>query len=255
VSKYLSMQVLLDELKRRQDAGNPVELWLRDDDAIEPSAALSRFNTLTKAYSIPATLAVIPENTGEALVENLAPLSHLNIAVHGWSHNNYAPDTQKKQELGNHRSFELVLAELSDGFEVLSTSYAERFVPLLVPPWNRIADDLVAYLPGIGFTGLSTFGHEKPAAIRMINTHVDLIDWKGTRGGRAADSLLGEFIENIRATQKPIGFLTHHLVHDEAAWHFMENLFEATAILDGRLWVSSREILDRALPDPGFPTE
>ena len=126
---------------------------------------------------------------------------------------------------------------------------------MLVPPWNRIADDLVGSLPAIGFTGLSTFGHEKPAAIQMINTHVDLIDWKGTRGGRAADSLLGEFIENICATEKPIGFLTHHLVHDEAAWHFMEILFEATARHDGRLWVSSREILDRSLPDPGFPTQ
>jgi peptidoglycan/xylan/chitin deacetylase (PgdA/CDA1 family) len=249
------MQVLLDELKRRQDAGNPVTFWLRDDDAVEPSAALSRFSALTEAYSIPATLAVIPENTGEALAENLRHMSHIDIAVHGWSHKNHAPETEKKQELGIHRPCEQVLVELSQGFNTLSTLYADRFVPLLVPPWNRIAHELIDSLSDIGFTGLSTFGHEKPEAIKMINTHVDLIDWKGTRGGRSSDLLVGEFIENICATQKPIGFLTHHLVHDEAAWSFMENLFEATARHKGCRWVSSREILNRGLPDPGFPAQ
>jgi hypothetical protein len=256
------MQVLLDELKRRQDVGMPVEFWLRDDDAVEPSAALSRFNTLTETYSIPATLAVIPEQTGEALVESLHHMSHINIAVHGWSHKNHAPETEKKQELGSHRPSEQVLIELAKGFSRLSTLYGGRFVPLLAPPWNRIAHDLVDSLSDIGFAGLSTFGHEKPAAIKMLNTHVDLIDWKGTRGGRASDPLVGEFIENIRSTQKPIGFLTHHLVHDEAAWSFMENLFQATAQHEGCRWVSSPEILNmdrllfhEPLPDPRLPAQ
>jgi hypothetical protein len=255
VSGNIFMHVLSDELNRRKQAGKPVRFWLRDDDAVEPSTALSRFNTLTEAYSIPATLAVIPENTGEPLVENLDNLSHINIAVHGWSHKNYAPDTQKKQELGSHRPCEQVLVELSQGFNRLSALYTDRFVPLLVPPWNRIAQDLVGSLSDIGFAGLSTFGHEKPATIKMINTHVDLIDWKGTRGGRASDQLFGEFIENIRATDKPIGLLTHHLVHDEAAWSFMESLFEATAHHGGCRWVSSREILESTLPNPGFPAQ
>lgn len=238
------MRELLDELTHRQNVGKPVTFWLRDDDAVEPSAALSRFNSLTEAYSIPATLAVIPECTGEALVENLHQATHINIAVHGWSHKNYAPETQKKQELGSHRSVDAIVAELSKGFNRLSTSYADCFVPLLVPPWNRIAHDVVNSLADIGFTGLSTFGHEKPAVIKMINTHVDLIDWKGTRGARPSDTLVGEFIENIRTTEKPIGFLTHHLVHDEVAWSFMESLFEATSHHEGCRWVSSREILD-----------
>jgi len=113
------MQALLDELNRRQDAGKPVRFWLRDDDAVEPTKALSRFNILTSSYSIPATLALIPENTEQALAEELQQMAHLNIAVHGWSHENHAPATQKKQELGNHRPQEQVLAELSNGFNKL----------------------------------------------------------------------------------------------------------------------------------------
>jgi len=247
------MQELLDELEHRRIAGKPVRFWLRDDDAVKPSAALSRFNTLTERYSIPTTLAVIPENTGKALVENLSHMKHINIAVHGWSHKNHAPENEKKQELGSHRSSELVLAELSRGLSKLSALYKDRFVPLLVPPWNRIADDLVDSLADIGFTGLSTFGHEKPAVIKMMNTHVDLIDWKGTRGGRESDQLVGEFIKIMRATEKPVGFLTHHLVHDELAWRFIEDFFEMTKHHDGCCWMSSREVLDETLPNPGFP--
>lgn len=249
------MKKLLDELSRRQDAGSPVTFWLRDDDAVVPSAALDRFNTLTEAYSVPATLAVIPENTGEALAKCLQPMSHIDIAVHGWSHSNYAPATQKRQELGSHRPVELVLGELSKGFDNLSTLYAKHFVPILVPPWNRITPNLLDSLAGVGFTALSAFGQEEPAVIKMLNTHVDLIDWKGTRGGRATDLLIGDFINTIQTTRKPIGFLTHHLVHDDAAWAFMETLFDATVRHTGCRWVSSREILDKESPDPGFPAQ
>lgn len=255
MSSASDMQPFLDELKRREDDGNPITFWLRDDDAIEPSDALDRFNSLTKAYSIPATVAVIPETTGQTLVENLRAMSHIHIAVHGWSHGNHAPESEKKQELGSHRPIDEVLAELSKGFKRLSSLYTNRFVPLLVPPWNRIADDVVSSLGSLGFKGLSTFGLEKPTPIKMINTHIDLIDWKGSRGGRNSDQLIGEFIRCSRATGNPVGFLTHHLVHDAAAWAFMENLFEASGHHGGCRWVSSEEILNDSFPDPRFPAE
>ena len=33
---------LLDEIDRRQNTGRPLRLWLRDDDAVEPTPALER---------------------------------------------------------------------------------------------------------------------------------------------------------------------------------------------------------------------
>ncbi len=249
------MQALLDELKRREDEGAPVQFWLRDDDAVMPSQALDRFIALTKKTTVPANLAVIPADTGIELASHLKHAPHISVSVHGWAHTNHAPDSEKKQELGNHRDTTDIVAQLKAGFTALSDFYADQFVPLLVPPWNRIAKEVVEELPAIGFQALSTFGREKPAPIRMINTHVDLIDWKGTRGGRPTDELVADFVKTIKHTQTPIGFLTHHLVHDEAAWDFMESLFEATASNQACQWVSINTILSADLPDPRLPAE
>jgi hypothetical protein len=62
---------------------------------------------------------------------------------------------------------------------------------------------------------------------------VDIIDWHGTRGCRAHELIVGEIVSQLDAaladsSQPPIGILTHHLVHDEASWTFLEALFEHT---------------------------
>lgn len=237
------MQPLLDELARQHDAGRVVQFWLRDDDAVEPTDALERFNTLTREFLVPACLAVIPANTGKELSIYLNNDSHLSIAVHGWAHENHAPENEKKQELGAHRNLADIIAELINGFDQLKSTYPDTFTPLLVPPWNRIATSVVNELPKIGFEALSTFGLEKPAPLRMLNTHVDLIDWKGTRGGRSTQALIADLVKAIQETPTPIGFLTHHLVHDEAAWLFMERLFEATADCPSSRWVSVKDAI------------
>ena len=48
-------QPLLAELDRWQRCRPPAPLWLRDDDAIEPTAALDRLLDLTGRHAIPAT--------------------------------------------------------------------------------------------------------------------------------------------------------------------------------------------------------
>ncbi len=237
------MQPLLDELTRQRDSGRIVQFWLRDDDAVEPTEALGRFNTMTREFKVPACLAVIPANTGKELSTYLNNDAHISIAVHGWAHENHAPDNEKKQELGAHRGLSDIVAELSNGFDQLKTRYPDKFTPLLVPPWNRIADSVVNELSNIGYEALSTFGVEKSAPIRMLNTHVDLIDWKGNRGGRSAQALVADLVKAIKETSTPIGFLTHHLVHDEAAWQFMERLFKATADNHACRWVSVKDAI------------
>ncbi|ATN37575.1 polysaccharide deacetylase (plasmid) [Rhizobium sp. ACO-34A] len=231
---------LLDALNKAATAGERVQLWLRDDDAVEPTPALDRLFALTTAHAVPVTLAVIPENTGTPLSERLADEPHALVAVHGWSHRNYAPAGEKKQELGCHRPAETVLGELQAGFDKLVALHGSRFRPILVPPWNRISDDLLPSLSSIGFTSLSVFGKERSSSpIPLVNTHVDVMDWHGTRGGRPADVLFGELADWIVRDDRPpvIGVLTHHLVHDEAVRSFLEELFEATSRHPGCVWI------------------
>ncbi|MFV2054247.1 polysaccharide deacetylase family protein [Aliiroseovarius sp. YM-037] len=234
---------LLQLLDNRAKAGNPTRFWLRDDDAAQPDPALDHLLDLTASYDVPLTLAVIPATTGEALSQRLSTEPHVSVAVHGWSHSNHAPADEKKQELGHHRPAEVVTKELSDGLNHLAALYPDKFVPLLVPPWNRIAPEVVAALPSLEFRALSVFGPAREGALPMINTHVDLIDWKGTRGGRPAEMLLSEIIDHLQSGDIPLGILTHHLVHDVAAWRFLEQLFAATAKHPGCRWLRVSELI------------
>src|SRR5205823_13065369 len=105
---------VLGELDRWHDAGVTARLWLRDDDAVQPSPLLDELGELTERFRVPVTLAVIPATTGEALVQYLCGVPHMSPAIHGWAHANHAPAGEKKQEIGRHRERAVVLRELTD---------------------------------------------------------------------------------------------------------------------------------------------
>lgn len=242
------------ELERWQQAGKVASFWLRDDDAIEPTAALDRLLDISASSSVPLTLAVIPALTGEALAERLQRIQGCSVAVHGWSHRNHASPDEKKQELGRHRPATEVLSELQKGFDHLAGLHGERFVPVLVPPWNRIDAALVPELAGLGFEALSVYGPEKPAVLPLINTHVDVMDWHGTRGGRDPHALALEIAARLRWMFDhggTMGLLTHHLVHDQAVWDFMAALFDATADHPACRWAPVAEILKNQTASAG----
>ncbi|MDL2401365.1 polysaccharide deacetylase family protein [Rhizobium mayense] len=228
-------QPLRNELQRWADAGRKAKLWFRDDDAIEPTAALDQLLALSDRFSIPMALAVIPAHTAKPLANRLASQKGLTITVHGWTHRNYAPDETKKQELGPHRPQEIVLDELHKGFDKLKALYSEQFAPMLVPPWNRIDKALLPELAPLGYRAVSVYGSGKPGQpIALVNTHIDIMDWHGTHGGRPHGELVGYLVRELqnrfKGDDEPIGILTHHLVHDATAWDFVTTLFEETAV-------------------------
>lgn len=242
------MDRLTHALDQRAEAGQPVRFWLRDDDAVAPTPALDALLAVTGDLGIPATLAVIPKFTGQDLADRLAEAGHVTVAVHGWAHVNHAEAGEKKQELGRHRPLAAVAQELRAGFAHLQQVFPARFVPVLVPPWNRIAPEVVAELPGLGFRALSTFGPAKPGPLPVINTDVDLIDWHGNRGGRPDADLVADICAAIDKGG-PVGLLTHHLVHDAQAWGFLERFLTLTAGHSACQWTGLRDLV----PLPGFP--
>lgn len=239
------------ELARWMQRGRRATFWLRDDDAVEPTGALDRMLALTGRHAVPLTLAVIPEPTGAALARRLDRSPETLVAQHGWSHRNHAPAGEKSQELGPHRAAEVMLAELRSGLRHLSGLHGARFLPLLVPPWNRIDAALLPRLSGTGLAALSTFGPERPGPIRTLNTHVDLIDWKGTRGGRDPAVMVREMVARLQQSATgaaTVGILSHHLDHDEAAWTFLEELFARTARHPACRWAAASDLLGGAEP-------
>jgi peptidoglycan/xylan/chitin deacetylase (PgdA/CDA1 family) len=241
-------QPLRDELAHWLAAGRVADLWLRDDDAIAPTTALDRLLALTAVHAVPATLAVIPARAEQALAGRLSSAPNVAVAVHGWAHENHAPESEKKEELGQHRPPSVVLAELAEGKAVVARLFGERALPLLVPPWNRIARDLLPSLPGLGFAALSVYGRARPEPLRIVNTHVDLIDWHAGRKCRDHGALVQQLAAELRwrletGSSEPVGVLTHHLVHDEAVWLFLARLLEITADNAACRWASVRDLI------------
>ncbi|RWE79811.1 polysaccharide deacetylase family protein [Mesorhizobium sp.] len=241
-------QPLVEELARWQRADRKAEFWLRDDDAVDPTPALDRLLDLTGQFAIPVTLAVIPALTDGKLVARLDEAPHATVAIHGWAHRNHAPEGQKKQELDPHRSREAVLDDLARGLSRITGLHGARAVPMLVPPWNRIDASLISELGSIGFAALSVYGPPKPASLAVINSNVDIMDWHGTRGCRDHGILVQTIIAQSRRAfddGEPVGLLTHHLVHDESAWLFLERLFTVTARTEACAWLPIRTLVRR----------
>jgi hypothetical protein len=173
--------------------------WLRDDDAIAPTKPLDHLLDITRQRVIPVTIAAIPALTGEALAQCLATARHATPVVHGWKHENHAPPAQKKQEFGFDRPLDAIFADLSAALQRMRQLYGDSVLPMLVPPWNRIDSSLLPSLQRLGFSALSCFGPAPLAvSVPVINTHVDLIDWRGTRGGRDHASLVGDIVKHLQ---------------------------------------------------------
>lgn len=227
-------------------SGRTAEFWWRDDDATRPGAALDRLLRIAQSRAL--ALAVIPQGATAALARHLEGVDNVTVLQHGFAHANHAPASQKKAEFGPHRPLPAMLREIDDGRARLEDLFADRFLPVFVPPWNRIADDLPAALMARGYRGVSCFGRRPPEAARYImNCHVDPIDWRGSRGfagvEQALKPLIGQLAAGPAATPpEPLGILTHHRDHDCGGWRFIEDLLAATRDHPAVEWRSASNI-------------
>lgn len=244
------------ELARWRDAGLRLPFWWRDDDAVEPGPALDRLIALAGRFDLPLHLAVIPAGATRALAETVTRNPALIPLVHGWAHASHAPEGQKKAEFGAHRPLAQMRAEAERGLATLTELFGPSLAPVFVPPWNRMVPDLAPDLPALGYTMLSTFG-PRPGAqaapeLALVNTHLDPIDWRGSRSLVAPDRLIAQLAgaladrrEGRADTAEPYGLLTHHLVHDAAIWSFTEALLSRLLAGPVTLWTAPR------LPEAG----
>lgn len=243
-------RALQDDLARAADAGVTTRFWLRDDDAVAVTPALERLVAVCEGATMPILLAVIPGDADPALASWLADSPGVEPCQHGWRHVNHAGAFGRACELGGLRSDEAVLAELARGRDRLRHLFGSRLTPVLVPPWNRIRPSLVSRLGPAGYAALSAFGRAAGNGIPALNCDLDLIDWRNGRRGRTPEDLCGQLrtlVAQARRDGGPIGLLTHHLAHDDAAWHFLELFFERVRDLPGVAFTSATdELRDRA---------
>jgi hypothetical protein len=246
----VSVAALLAEIDRWARRGTLATLWWRDDDACEPTPALARLVDAAIATRVPIALAVIPALLRDGLVDMLARVGSLAVLQHGFAHRNHAPAGQRRSELGADRPVETCIAELRDGAARLHAAFGSRFVPALVPPWNRIDERVVARLAAVPVRGLSTFAPRRaPFAapgVAQVNTHVDPIDWRGSRAFVGADETALRLAAHLAARREgradphePTGLLTHHAMLDEPAWRALRALLDRLAAHSAIEWISA----------------
>jgi hypothetical protein len=245
-----SWQALDEEAARWGEGGRTAEVWWGDDDAADSGPALDRILELHRETRAPLSLAVVPALATKALADRLGTEPGVDLLQHGYAHLNHASPGEKKAELGPHRPAMIVLGELGTGWLALERLFGDRARSVMVPPWNRIAPGLVPALPEIGFGGLSTFGPRRRArpvsGLLQINTHVDLIDWKGRRGFVGEAAALGALVAALAHARtvaaEPVGLLSHHLAMDGGAWDFLRSLWETASTLPGIRIRPAREL-------------
>jgi len=109
-------------------------------------------------------------------------------------------------------------------------------------PWNRLYSGFLPELAACGYEMVSTFTPRAQvhahAGLVQINTHIDPIDWRGSRSAVDADQLVAQtvtLLQDRRAGKtdatEPLGFLSHHLAHDAAIWHVTQAWL--STLLDG----------------------
>ncbi|ACL61964.1 glycosyltransferase [Methylobacterium nodulans] len=222
----------LDEaLARLAGAGRTLTLWWRDDDACAHTPALDRLLALSRRTGVPVALAAIPGRAAPSLAARLAAEDEIDCLVHGLIHENHAP-AGKKAELGPHRPPALLEDEARRALALARARFGRPPLPVLVPPWNRIAPELPPALPGLGYRGFSAFGLRGPAlpGLIQVNTHIDPVAWHAPGRGLVDPAVLlpraAETIGQAAERDEPVGLLTHHLVQDAATWAFCAALLE-----------------------------
>jgi len=118
-------------------------------------------------------------------------------------------------------------ARISGGqVRLLEAGLTPRFY---TPPWNAIDPGLPVALAQLGVPVLSAGATwiGQPG-VHYLSAEIDLLSWK--RGQRFKGTLrvlpaLRRALAVRRVTGaygRPIGLLTHHLVHDAATWRFLD---------------------------------
>jgi hypothetical protein len=243
---------LVELLDQAAAQGARIPFWWRDDDAETATPALDRLLDLRARHNVPLALAVVPKHATERLAQRIRENEDVVVLQHGWQHRNHAPEGEKKAELGAHRPAPVMLEELRLGFDRLAALMPKRFLPVLVPPWNRVSEEVRNRRLEVGLAGLSVFGPAPSEDSHWVNTHLDIFEWRPARRplepATAYAALSNEVRRRLTGDPEPIGIMTHHLVHQDESWSLLDDLFSLMATHSAIVWPAAGELF--AIPTP-----
>jgi hypothetical protein len=221
------------ELALWRRAGRRPVLWWRDDDARADTPALRRLLALSGRHAAPVTLGVIPGAEVASLAALLATAPLAAVAQHGITHRNTALPGEPASDVPRVAGLASLAAEVGRAAAMLDG--LPNRLPVFIPAWNRLTPALAAAVAKAGVAALSGHARHAPALAPLprLDVHLDLMRWGAEPRFRGRLRLTMRLVALLRERrregrwQAPIGILTHHLAHDEAAWRYLDGLLAA----------------------------
>ncbi|RTL30735.1 MAG: hypothetical protein EKK49_12960 [Rhodocyclaceae bacterium] len=241
------------ELELWQASGRSCPFWWRDDDLVCASPELNKMALLAAEARVPVLAAVIPAHTDGRLGEDTMGMAELSFCQHGYAHKSHVAAGVPSSEFGNGRQLSEVAREIAEGRQRLQGLFGERFIPVFVPPWNRIAANFIPLLEEYRFLGLSQHRDEPSLPdSKLITVHCDIeiLLWSAASKAtcKPTQTLVLELVKRLAKLRtnamepEPLGVLTHHRAMKDDAWLFMHTLFAVTAEFSVVRWLPAAEI-------------
>lgn len=220
----MSLDLLRQYLDRLEA---PREFWWRDDDTGSNLNQLNRLLELRSRVEVPLVISAVPALLTPECQKLLACDLEIFVAQHGFDHSDHAISGEKSIELGGHAAPDWIIERIRQGQKCLKSGNPDNLLALMVPPWNRVSDKVLAALPTLGFQSISTFAKDRRGIshqLAHINCHIDPILWREGKRQMTETELATVTIEQLRAgRERPTGLLTHHLDMDKAAYGILED--------------------------------
>jgi hypothetical protein len=248
--RLLIAVVLGPELQRWKDHGHAPVIWWRDDDARGPTPALDRLLALSERFAAPITIAAVPDGDIAALSKACLTVPGVELAIHGFRHENRAPAGQPSGEVNDQDRLSGVVLDLGTALDVFRRAGVRP--TLFVPPWNNAHPTLEKALGLLGL-GLSRYGAlSSEGSPPRIDAHLDVMRWKPRARFRGAMKVLlrtRRLLVDRRERglwREPLGLLTHHLDHDAQTWRFLEAFLAAVTVVSRPATTVRRDLSRKA---------
>lgn len=220
----MSLQDLKDFL---DDLSEPRIFWWRDDDTGNQAPKLLRLLELQQQTQVPLVVSVVPQWLNLDCARLLRAAQDIFVAQHGFEHRDHSAPHEKSIELGGCVEPEWIISRLEQGRQCLIGREFSNLLALMVPPWNRLSEQVMAALPALGFQSVSTFARDQRGlhhGLNHINCHVDPILWREGKRPMSEDELTKATIKHLEeGANRPTGLLTHHLEMSTSDYALLEN--------------------------------
>jgi len=196
------------------------KLWLRDDDFCKFTPNFQSLCTVLE-YGMPLVISAVPYRlrlSQDDKIKLSRKPGNLSFCVHGYNHANNGAIKGGPSEFPADRDIQAVRKELEFGVAQIMGTFAQKFLPIFVPPWNYVAAEYLPILKDLGIkivSGAKSRAQPEIDGIRGLHIDIDLLDYPPTPPYpmKRVDVLDAEFMKAIDGWQEKtpvIGVLSHH---------------------------------------------